>query len=159
LRTMRVMSAAEDSVVGTARSLGLNVMDLGVMMVQQRGGYEMNSSSSSAPPARQCPVQLDLLPGLRPASVTPAAAPSSTNNTFSWQPASLRNGSRTNSGSGADLSFVPRSSCCQHSEVLEILNFFVFVCLLWLLIRLWRWWSGNVFLRRRGWPCRGFFTG
>ncbi|KAH8941515.1 hypothetical protein BDL97_14G044800 [Sphagnum fallax] len=102
LRTMRVMSAAEDSVVGTARSLGLNVMDLGVMMVQQRGGYEMNSSSSSAPPARQCPVQLDLLPGLRPASVTPAAAPSSTNNTFSWQPAPLRNGSRTNSGSGYD---------------------------------------------------------
>ncbi|CAK9203933.1 unnamed protein product, partial [Sphagnum troendelagicum] len=90
------------------------------MMVQQRGGYEMNSSSSSAPPARQCPVQLDLLPGLRPASVTPAAAPSSTNNTFSWQPASLRNGSRTNSGSGGiDMNQLPSTTECDEEAVVS----------------------------------------
>ncbi|CAK9203886.1 unnamed protein product [Sphagnum troendelagicum] len=91
-----------------------------VMMVQQRGGYEMNSSSSSAPPARQCPVQLDLLPGLRPASVTPAAAPSSTNNAFSWQPASLRNGSRTNSGSGGiDMNQLPSTTECDEEAVVS----------------------------------------
>ncbi|CAM6030413.1 unnamed protein product, partial [Sphagnum balticum] len=84
------------------------------------GGYEMNSSSSSVPPARQCPVQLDLLPGLRPASVTPAAAPSSTNNTFSWQPASLRNGSRTNSGSGGiDMNQLPSTTECDEEAVVS----------------------------------------
>ncbi|CAM6016311.1 unnamed protein product [Sphagnum balticum] len=63
---------------------------------------EENSSSAAAAASapRQCPVQLDLLP-LRPcshaASCTPA--PSSTNDTFSWQP--LRNRCTTNSG-GSD---------------------------------------------------------
>ncbi|CAM6061920.1 unnamed protein product [Sphagnum tenellum] len=91
-RTMKEMSADTG-----AASLGLSVVDLGVLL-QTR--YENSSSAAAASAPRQCPVQLDLLP-LRPcshaASCTPA--PSSTKDTFSWQP--LRNRCTTNSG-GSD---------------------------------------------------------
>jgi hypothetical protein len=117
MQTMRLMAP------DCGASLGLNV-DIGKIV--QRG-------HENSGPGRRLPVQLDLLP-LRPshsASGTPEPSSLITKNMFSWQQQQpLRNGSWTNSGSGADLSFVPRSSCCQHSEVLEILNFFVFVCLL-----------------------------
>ncbi|CAM6051896.1 unnamed protein product [Sphagnum compactum] len=62
----------------------------------------------AAAPARQCPVQLDLLP-LRPLShsitSSRAASPPQSYSTssklyFSWQPASVRSDSRSNSGSG-----------------------------------------------------------
>ncbi len=85
---------------GTA-SLGLSVVDVGVLL-QTR--YENSSSAAADFAPRQCPVQLDLLP-LRPcshaASCTPA--PSSTNDTFSWQP--LRNRCTTNSG-GSDGTYI-----------------------------------------------------
>jgi hypothetical protein len=62
----------------------------------------------AAAPARQCPVQLDLLP-LRPLShsitSSRAASPPQSYSTssklyFSWQPPSVRSDSRSNSGSG-----------------------------------------------------------
>ncbi len=62
----------------------------------------------AAAPARQCPMQLDLLP-LRPLShsitSSRAASPPQFYSTssklyFSWQPASVRSDSRSNSGSG-----------------------------------------------------------
>jgi hypothetical protein len=91
-RTMKEMAADTDTA-----SLGMSVVDLGVLL-QTR--YENSSSAAAGFAPRQCPVQLDLLP-LRPcshaASCTPA--PSSTNDTFSWQP--LRNRCTTNSG-GSD---------------------------------------------------------
>jgi hypothetical protein len=95
-RTMKEMTADTG-----AASLGLSVVDLGVLL-QTR--YENSSSAAAASAPRQCPVQLDLLP-LRPcshaASCTPA--PSSTNDTFSWQP--LRNRCTTNSG-GSDGTYI-----------------------------------------------------
>jgi hypothetical protein len=95
-RTMKEMAADTG-----AASLGLSVVDLGVLL-QTR--YENSSSAAAASSPRQCPVQLDLLP-LRPcshaASCTPA--PSSTNDTFSWQP--LRNRCTTNSG-GSDGTYI-----------------------------------------------------
>lgn len=67
----------------------------------------------AAAPARQCPVQLDLLP-LRPLShsitSSRAASPPQSYSTssklyFSWQPPSVRSDSRSNSGSGGYCGF------------------------------------------------------